>query len=146
MHQAMLEAAVQADVVVMAAAVADYAPVTTSADKMKKSGNGAHIELRETVDILAALAASKPFHQMVVGFAAETGDSAVTVLEYGRDKLARKGCDALVVNDVRGDLAFGSDTNEVTVITAHSETHISRRPKRQIARAIWDSLLAQRQH
>jgi phosphopantothenoylcysteine decarboxylase/phosphopantothenate--cysteine ligase len=142
---AMSDAAPTGDIVVMAAAVADYAPVASAPEKIKKSGVAPIVELRETTDILAHLSARRRPGQTVVGFAAETGDATGTVLEHGLAKLARKGCDALVVNDVRGDRAFGSDDNEVTIVSASGQIHVSRRPKDQIADAIWDALLAQRQ-
>ncbi|MEI6404651.1 MAG: bifunctional phosphopantothenoylcysteine decarboxylase/phosphopantothenate--cysteine ligase CoaBC [Actinomycetes bacterium] len=132
----------QVDVIVMAAAVADFAPAHVSDVKIKKSDDGLAptIELVRTPDILTGIVANKLAHQFVVGFAAETGDSQASVVEHGRAKLARKGCDALVVNDVTGDKAFGSDKNEVTILLkgdAH-EVHVPRASKVEIANALWD--------
>ena len=102
-----------ADAVVMAAAPADFRPLTESGSKIKKSGDGTTptIELAETPDILAGLVRDRDARgdaQVVVGFAAETGDDNGSVLDHARAKLARKGCDLLVVNDVGGGAVFGS--------------------------------------
>jgi phosphopantothenoylcysteine decarboxylase/phosphopantothenate--cysteine ligase len=79
-----------------------------------------------------------------VGFAAETGDGAHSVEEYGRAKLARKGCDVLVVNDVSGGKVFGSDTNQALVLAADgSSTPVPLGSKEQLAETVWD-LLADR--
>jgi phosphopantothenoylcysteine decarboxylase/phosphopantothenate--cysteine ligase len=142
MRTEVLRAAEQSDIVVMAAAVADYTPVQTASHKMKKSGSDSlHLELRQTPDILAELVAQRRHGQVIVGFAAETGDSDADVLAHGRAKLARKGCDVLVVNDVSGDLAFGSLDNEVTVLTAAGEVHVPRSSKDEIADAVWSLLV-----
>jgi phosphopantothenoylcysteine decarboxylase/phosphopantothenate--cysteine ligase len=77
---------------------------------------------------------------VIAGFAAETGDTEADVLAHGRAKLARKGCDALIVNDVSGDLAFGSADNEVTILTAAGEVHVPRSSKEDIADAVWSVL------
>lgn len=130
-----------ADVIVMAAAVADYAPTDIAAAKIKKSGGGLALSLVATPDILAALVAERRPGQVIVGFAAETGDTSASVLEHGRAKLATKGCDLLVVNDVTGDRAFGALDNEVTILTADSQRHVPRAPKSVIADAIWDAVL-----
>lgn len=141
LREAVLAAAAVSDLVVMAAAVADFAPASYAEHKIKKSGAAApSFELVATADILAELSRSKRQGQVIVGFAAETGDSQASVLEHGRAKLARKGCDVLVVNDVRGDLAFGSATNEVTILTAGSEVHVPRASKADIADAIWTAV------
>ena len=132
----------QSDVVVMTAAVADFAPAHVSDTKIKKADDGSAptIELVRTPDILASLVAERKPGQFIVGFAAETGDSQASVLEHGRAKLARKGCDALVVNDVTGNHAFGSDDNEVTILLKDDarEVHIPRASKSDIAHALWD--------
>ena len=134
-----------ADVVVMAAAVADFTPVHVATTKMKKSDDGSSptIELKRTPDILAALVErrnSAHIKQVIVGFAAETGDDSSSVIEHGRAKLARKGCDVLVVNDVSGELVFGQSDNEVTILQALSgtEIHIARTSKRGVADAVVD--------
>ncbi len=147
---AELEAAVvgtTADVVIMAAAVADYAPVTISETKMKKSDDGQSpvIELKRTPDILRELVTrrdSEGREQVIVGFAAETGDSQGTVSDHGRAKLASKKCDVLVINDVSGDNVFGQETNEVLIIAKDSSTeqHVARASKRVVANAVWDTV------
>ena len=137
--------AAAADVVIMAAAVADFTPVHMSTTKMKKSDDGSSptIELQRTQDILAELVARRnanAIKQIIVGFAAETGDDSSSVIQHGRAKLARKGCDVLVVNDVSGDRVFGQSDNEVTILEAASsaEIHIARTTKREVADAVVD--------
>ena len=132
-----------ADVVIMAAAVADFTPAHVATTKMKKSDDGSSptIELKRTPDILAALVERRNADagkQIIVGFAAETGDDSASVLEHGRAKLARKGCDVLVVNDVSGDQVFGQSDNEVTILQASStsEIHVARTTKRGVADAV----------
>jgi phosphopantothenoylcysteine decarboxylase / phosphopantothenate---cysteine ligase len=94
------------------------------------------IELERTPDILTGLAATRRLDQVLIGFAAEHGDQA---LEYGRDKLARKGLDAVVVNDIaRADIGFEGPDNEVTIVTARGERHVARASKAEVARAILD--------
>ncbi len=101
----------------MAAAVADFRPVAPSEGKIKKSGRARlRLELEPTTDVLATLARARGEGQTLVGFAAEHGDQAV---ELARAKLAAKGVDALVVNDIsREDIGFDVDANEVTILTA----------------------------
>ena len=125
----------QADVLLMAAAVADYRPAATAQTKLKKDEREELvIALERTPDILSGLAAIRRADQTVVGFAAEHGDGA---LAYGRDKLARKGLDAIVVNDIaRTDIGFEGSDNEVTIVTATGERHVPRASKAEIARAI----------
>ena len=145
MHSAVISAA--GDIVIMAAAVADFTPTNPAISKMKKSDDGQSpsIELKRTVDILADLVERRfksDCEQVIVGFAAETGDTEASVLEHGRAKLARKGCDILVVNDVSGDQVFGQPENEVTIICADSdqEIHVARSSKRAIAEQILDAV------
>jgi phosphopantothenoylcysteine decarboxylase/phosphopantothenate--cysteine ligase len=140
MHLAMVAAADSADAVVMAAAVADYRPAVRSATKIKKeSGQPEPIVLAENPDIIRDLVASRRPGQLIVGFAAETGD----VLANGRAKLARKGCDLLVVNKVGNGLAFGTHDNEATVLSADgAEVKLPRAHKDEIADAIWDLVAA----
>jgi phosphopantothenoylcysteine decarboxylase/phosphopantothenate--cysteine ligase len=124
------------DVLVMAAAVVDFRPAHVHEGKMKKTGDQEDLEVRleRTPDILAGLAGRKRPGQTVVGFAAEHGQGA---LEYGREKLARKGLDAIVVNDVgQAGIGFDAADNEVTVITADGEHHVPRAAKAQVARAV----------
>lgn len=123
LHDATRAAAENADVVIMAAAVADYRPVSVGEHKMKKSEDGSNpvIELTRNPDILRSLVDDRNENsrdQLIVGFAAETGDGEHSVLDFGRAKLQRKGCDLLVVNEVGTSKVFGQDTTEVTVLSA----------------------------
>jgi phosphopantothenoylcysteine decarboxylase / phosphopantothenate---cysteine ligase len=124
-----------ADVLLMAAAVADFRPAQAVETKLKKGEREELVvALERTPDILSGLAAHRRPDQVLVGFAAEHGDGA---LDYGRDKLARKGLDAVVVNDIaRSDIGFESADNEVTIITAAGERHVERASKAEVARAI----------
>jgi phosphopantothenoylcysteine decarboxylase / phosphopantothenate---cysteine ligase len=126
-----------ADVLLMAAAVADYRPPSPADTKLKKDEREELvIQLERTPDILTGLAATRRPDQVLIGFAAEHGDRA---LEYGRDKLARKGLDAVVVNDIaRADIGFEGPDNEVTIVTARGERHVARASKAEVARAILD--------
>jgi phosphopantothenoylcysteine decarboxylase/phosphopantothenate--cysteine ligase len=148
-HAAVMQASQAADVIVMAAAIADYKPKVTQNSKMKKSDDGSSptIELVRTVDILADLVSHRNTShpdQVIVGFAAETGDDRGSVLDHGTAKLQRKGCDLLVINEVGPNLAFGTDDNEVTILTREpaTQTKVSKTSKNQIAQAIWDAVSA----
>ncbi|MEF2979173.1 bifunctional phosphopantothenoylcysteine decarboxylase/phosphopantothenate synthase [Subtercola sp. YIM 133946] len=114
----MLALAPEADVVIMAAAVADYRPVSVAEGKIKKEnvGDSLTLELVKNPDILAELAAGKGGHQTIVGFAAETAPTAEELLALGRAKVARKGCDYLVLNRVGWREGFTTDGNEVVVV------------------------------
>jgi phosphopantothenoylcysteine decarboxylase/phosphopantothenate--cysteine ligase len=129
----------RADVLLMAAAVADYRPATPADTKLKKEAcEELVVALERTPDILSGLAAIRRPDQTVVGFAAEHGEGA---LAHGRDKLARKGLDAVVVNDIaRADIGFEGSENEVTIVTAAGERHVPRAPKVEIARAILEAV------
>lgn len=147
LHAAMRELLPSADVVAMCAAVADFRPIDPSTVKLKKDAPGEPevIKLERTPDILADLVAHRRAGQVVIGFAAETGDAAGDVLAHGRRKLAAKGCDLLVVNDVSGGRAFGQPDNQVVILdAAGGETHVPRAGKDEIADAIWDVVLARR--
>jgi phosphopantothenoylcysteine decarboxylase / phosphopantothenate---cysteine ligase len=132
-----------ADVLFMAAAVADFRPAQAAATKLKKEGRDAlELALEPTPDVLSGLAAQRRSGQLLVGFAAEHGVGAV---EYGRGKLERKGLDAVVVNDIsRADIGFEGDHNEVTIVTATADEHIERASKAEVARAICDAVVALR--
>ncbi len=139
MRDAVLAAAAGADVVVMAAAVADYRPATRHEGKIKKDGQPPEpLRLVENPDILAALAAQRDpggTRPVLVGFAAETDTSE----QAARAKLARKGCDLLVVNAVGNGLGFGTPDNEAVVYGADgSATRIARGPKEALANVVWD--------
>jgi phosphopantothenoylcysteine decarboxylase/phosphopantothenate--cysteine ligase len=141
LRDAMLAESGSADAIVMAAAVADFRPATRSAAKIKKTDAApAPIELAENPDIVRDLvAARRRPGQLIVAFAAETGD----VLANGRAKLARKGCDLLVVNQVGNGLAFGTADNEATVLGGDgTEVKLPRAAKDEIADAIWDEVAA----
>jgi phosphopantothenoylcysteine decarboxylase / phosphopantothenate---cysteine ligase len=141
LREAMLTAAPAADAIVMAAAVADFRPASRSAVKIKKTGaEPAPIVLAENPDIVRDLvAARRRPGQLIVAFGAETGD----VLANGREKLARKGSDLLVVNQVGNGLAFGTPDNEVAVLSADgTEVKLARAPKDDIADEVWDIIAA----
>ncbi|MEU0940163.1 bifunctional phosphopantothenoylcysteine decarboxylase/phosphopantothenate--cysteine ligase CoaBC [Embleya sp. NPDC005971] len=137
LRDAVLKAAEDADCVVMAAAVADFRPATRVDGKIKKTdAEPEPIALVKNPDVLAELARDRLRPgQVVVGFAAETDD----VLANGRAKLARKGCDLLVVNRVGEELTFGTDVNEAIVLAADgSETPVAHGPKEDLADVVWD--------
>ena len=141
MQDAVTAAAPGAHAVVMAAAVADYRPQTRSPGKMKKDGQPPEpLRLTENPDILAGLARRRdPRSQVLVGFAAETDTAA----EAAQAKLARKGCDLLVVNPVGNGLGFGTIDNEAVVYGADgSVTQIPRGPKDALADVVWDLVAA----
>jgi len=135
MHAAMLAEATAADMIVMTAAVADFRPVVRAGAKIKKNGRLPDpIELAENPDILADLARHRAEHgpagQVIVGFAAETDPD----LDAARAKLARKGCDFLVMNEVGGGRAFGTADNEAVVLgNDGSVTPVPRRSKDALA-------------
>lgn len=122
LREVMTREAASADVVLMAAAVADFRPAERSGTKIKKRSEGADpvIELVRNPDILAELVrlrAEEGREQLILGFAAETGDDSGSVLEYARQKLERKGCDLLVVNHVGESKVFGQDVNSVEILS-----------------------------
>jgi phosphopantothenoylcysteine decarboxylase / phosphopantothenate---cysteine ligase len=143
MQDAVNAAAAGADAVVMAAAVADYRPATRNEAKLKKDGQPPEpLPLTENPDILAGLAvrrADAPGRQVLVGFAAETDTAAAAA----HAKLARKGCDLLVVNPVGKGLGFGTIDNEAVVYgTDGTVTQIPRGPKEALADVVWDLVVA----
>ena len=146
LRDAVLTAAAGADAVVMAAAPADFRPVHRSDTKIKKAEDGSApiISLEQNPDILKELAAHRPTPgTVVVGFAAETGDKSGSVLDLARAKLARKGCDLLVVNDVSGGAVFGADDNEAVILAADGTTvDVPRGSKGALAHVIWDQVAA----
>ena len=132
-----------ADVLIMAAAPADFRPEVLEG-KLSREDGGRTIELEPTEDIVASIAAGRRPDQTVVGFAAEHGDGAV---ERGRRKLSRKGLDAVVVNDIsRADIGFDSPENEVTIVLPDGEREVGRRPKAEVAAAILDEVERLRTH
>ncbi|MEV1050377.1 bifunctional phosphopantothenoylcysteine decarboxylase/phosphopantothenate--cysteine ligase CoaBC [Streptomyces sp. NPDC049887] len=138
LREAVLKAAADADVVVMAAAVADFRPAAYAEGKIKKKDGQepAPIVLVRNPDVLAEISAERARPgQLVVGFAAETDD----VLANGREKLRRKGCDLLVVNEVGERKTFGSEENEAVVLAADgAETPVPYGPKEGLADTVWD--------
>jgi phosphopantothenoylcysteine decarboxylase/phosphopantothenate--cysteine ligase len=126
-----------ADVLLMAAAVADFRPAAAAEDKIKKEGrDGLALELEPTTDVLAALSSDRREGQILIGFAAEHGDVAV---ENGRGKLERKGLDAVVVNDIsQPGIGFDTTHNEVTIVTPTGDRAVPRASKAAVAGAIVD--------
>ncbi len=145
LREAVVAATATADAVVMAAAPADFRPTSVSDAKIKKSDDGSApgIELEQNPDILAEISHDRARSgAVIVGFAAETGDATGSVLELGRAKLARKGCDLLVVNDVSGGAVFGSSDNEAVVLGADgTSVEVPFGSKTALAHVIWDEVL-----
>ncbi|GAA2818521.1 bifunctional phosphopantothenoylcysteine decarboxylase/phosphopantothenate--cysteine ligase CoaBC [Crossiella cryophila] len=144
LRAAVLTAAEQADVVVMAAAVADFRPAEFVDHKIKKTEGSEPqpLELRRNPDILVELVKGRRPGQLVVGFAAETGDPGGDVLDHARAKLARKGCDLLVVNAVGDGKAFEVEHNQGWLLTADgAEAPIPQGSKARFASTVWDAIL-----
>ncbi|MCP2253989.1 phosphopantothenoylcysteine decarboxylase / phosphopantothenate--cysteine ligase [Prauserella aidingensis] len=140
--EAVDAAAADADVVVMAAAVADFRPAGTSGHKIKKSDDNPDpvLELERNRDVLAGLVARRTPGQIIVGFAAETGDAEGSVLDHARAKLARKGCDLLVVNAVGEGGAFDADDNTGWLLASDgAEDRIPLGAKSELAATVWDA-------
>jgi phosphopantothenoylcysteine decarboxylase/phosphopantothenate--cysteine ligase len=146
LREAMLAAAAGSDVVIMAAAVADFRPAEVSGSKIKKRDDTADpvITLVRNPDILHELVAVRDAagsSQIVVGFAAETGDEQGDVLSYAEAKLKRKGCDLLVVNHVGADKVFGQDHNSVVILSrAGSEPQSASGSKQDVAAIVIDRI------
>jgi phosphopantothenoylcysteine decarboxylase / phosphopantothenate---cysteine ligase len=141
LRKAAVTAAAEADVVVMAAAPADFRPATVADQKIKKTGAGtpAAIELLTNPDIAAELGSIKRPGQLLVAFAAETHDA----LANARGKLIRKRADLIVVNEVGVDRVFGADHNTVTILGSDgSTTVLGELPKDDVSDAIWDAVAA----
>lgn len=141
MHEVVMREAPKHDIFLSVAAVSDFRPIDPTSDKIKKGDLSAPLELRlaENPDILADVARSND-DLITIGFAAETNN----ILEYAREKLAKKNIDAIVVNDVgQGDIGFHSDNNAVTLIFAGHEKHVPKAPKEIIARQILESIGAE---
>ena len=149
LQRAVEEAASDADVVVMAAAPADFRPAAVSESKIKKSADpdaGLRVELVENPDIVRGLVAAResrgtgtPF---IVSFAAETGDAHGSVMDHARAKFARKGSDLQVVNEVGTDLTFGKDDTTVHLLRRGSDeaTTVGPTSKDAVADALWDTI------
>ncbi|MCZ7419676.1 MULTISPECIES: bifunctional phosphopantothenoylcysteine decarboxylase/phosphopantothenate--cysteine ligase CoaBC [unclassified Micromonospora] len=141
LREATLKAAVDADVVVMAAAPADFRPATYTPGKIKKSDDGTAptIELVTNPDIAAELGQRRRPEQVLVVFAAETSDAEAN----GRAKLARKRADLIVINEVGPDKVFGAETNAATVISVDgSVSRMPERSKEDLADGVWDLVVA----
>jgi phosphopantothenoylcysteine decarboxylase / phosphopantothenate---cysteine ligase len=127
-----------ADVIVMAAAVADYRPAVALVEKRPKDDKGWSLELEPTADVLAALGERRRDGQVLVGFAADRGERG---LERAREKLVRKNADLLVFNDVaRDDIGFDAADNEVTLVGLDGERAIPKAPKDEVAAAVLDAV------
>lgn len=144
LHESMTTRLQTSDVIIMAAAVADFRPLHASPSKLRKEDTGEALTLRltQTVDVLADLCRRRSgARPLIVGFAAETAASPEALMELGRAKLARKGCDLLVVNEVGSQDVFGSAANAVTILGSDgSATEVPRMAKDAIADAIWDAV------
>ncbi len=154
MRDAVAAAATEADAVVMAAAVADFRPAAYAPAKIKKTHRAGadgsadtsapDIELVRNPDILSELVANRgsAVRPVIVGFAAETGDGSGSVLDHGRAKLERKGCDLLVVNEVGPGVTFGQDQSTVHVLRRGSSEviDVGPSPKAVVAQAVWDAV------
>ena len=137
--QAMLDAALaraDADLIVMAAAVADYRPAEARVDKRPKDDRAWALELEPTADVLRALAERRANGTVVVGFAADVGEHG---LKRAREKLHAKGAHLFVFNDVsRSDVGFDAPENEVVIVSERGEERIDKAPKERIAAAVLD--------
>jgi phosphopantothenoylcysteine decarboxylase/phosphopantothenate--cysteine ligase len=128
----------EADIVLMAAAVSDYRPVETETAKRPKDKQSWEIELEPTVDVLRELGERRTNGQVLVGFAAETGENG---LERAREKLTEKRVDLIVYNDVtREDVGFDASDNEVVILSTQGERRVDKAPKEAIAAAILDEV------
>ncbi len=139
MRIAMTQAGATSDVIIMAAAVADFRPVHVAANKIKKTGGLPEITLEPTPDILAGLCASRRPGQTLVGFAAETDD----LIAHAQSKLVSKGVDLIVANDVGAEsVGFAYDTNAVTLLTTKNPPReVPLSSKAEIAAAVWGEIL-----
>jgi phosphopantothenoylcysteine decarboxylase/phosphopantothenate--cysteine ligase len=145
LRDAVVSAAASADSVVMAAAPADYRPTTVCESKIKKAADGSApgLELTQNPDILHEISTQRTRPgSVVVGFAAETGDDTGSVLDLARAKLARKGCDLLVVNDVSGGAVFGSADNQAVILTSDGDAvDVPLGSKAALAHVVWDQVV-----
>ena len=140
MRNAVLERLGEATLVIKAAAVSDYRPVTVSDHKLKRTGPMT-LELAPTEDILAEVVRHRRPGQLIIGFAAETENR----MENGRAKLLRKGADAIVVNDVGGNnVGIDADDNAATFLTTSTAIELPQMPKRKLADRILDEIIALR--
>lgn len=137
MFQAVAARAEEADIIIKAAAVADYTPVETAENKIKKAGGELTLTLKRTRDILQYLGEHKKEGQILCGFAMETED----LLANARKKLESKNCDLICANSLRAEGAgFGTDTNRVTVLTKDKDTELELLTKEETAHKILDMI------
>lgn len=142
---AMAEASADSDVLIMAAAPADFTPGSPSDRKLKKEGDaGLTVTFTQTTDVLAGLVRQRRPGQVIVGFAAETAGSPSELMELGRAKLARKGCDLLVLNDVSGGAVFGAADNTVAIINVDGPVATVAGDKNLVAHRILDAVATSR--
>jgi phosphopantothenoylcysteine decarboxylase/phosphopantothenate--cysteine ligase len=126
------------DVLLMAAAVADFRPETAEGKLVREGSGGMELRLTETEDVVASLARERRPEQTLVGFAAEHGADAIS---RAREKLERKGLDAIVFNDIsRPEIGFDSPRNEVTIVTAGGERAVPESTKEEVAEAVLDEV------
>ena len=139
MHKALMETmAQQPDCVIMAAAVADFRPVEQSAGKIKKAHGHQSLELEQTTDILADICGQRGTEPkpLIFGFAAETTDHHEELVQFASGKLAAKGADAIIVNNVSNGQIFGSDDTEIFLVEAHHTSGPIRGSKLNVAHAV----------
>jgi len=137
MFNAVTQRAADCDIIIKAAAVADYTPVTTADSKIKKSDGDMKIELKRTKDILKHLGENKREGQIICGFSMETDN----VIENSRKKLTSKNCDMICANSLRtAGAGFGTDTNVITMITKDSEQELPLMSKEDAAHMILDRI------
>lgn len=145
--EAMRAIAAEQDVIIMAAAPADFTAMQESATKIKKSGSaGLELSLRQTEDILAGLVANRIDGQILIGFAAETAADETELLSLGTAKLQRKGADLLVLNNVSGGQVFGAEDNSVLIINESGILDRASGDKSVVAHYILDAAKAARIH
>jgi phosphopantothenoylcysteine decarboxylase/phosphopantothenate--cysteine ligase len=144
----MRELASDAEVVIMAAAVADFRPTMVSPHKIKKSGDGRlSLELEETDDILVSLVKARRSGQTIVGFGAETGDTLTSALQHGIEKARKKGADLLVVNPVGDGVGFGDVENRISILDSDGElVSTAEGSKLRLAHAVLDAVVETRDH
>lgn len=142
MYEAVIRHAAEQDIIIKAAAVADYRPKTVSSEKVKKQDGELRLELERTDDILACLGQNKRPGQFLCGFAMETKD----LIQNARQKLQKKHVDMIVANSLRVEGAgFGGSTNVVTIITEEEEISLGKMSKEETASQIIDRILAMRE-
>ena len=138
MYQAVVSRAADQDIIIKAAAVADFRPATVASQKIKREGNELVVRLQPTYDIAAALGKMKRADQRLIGFALETNDEQ----QNAKDKLERKNLDFIVLNSLRNEgTCFQSDQNQISIITRDGQQDYPRKPKCDVARDIIDQLV-----